>query len=49
MVFQDPYASLNPRMVVGDIVGEPMLINGMRDRQTRRKRVLSWEASGAAG
>ncbi len=39
MVFQDPYASLNPRMVVGDIIGEPLLINGMTDRAERRKRV----------
>ncbi len=39
MVFQDPYASLNPRMVVGDIIGEPMLINGMTDRLARRKRI----------
>ena len=39
MVFQDPYSSLNPRMVVGDIIGEPLLINGMTDRAQRRKRV----------
>jgi oligopeptide/dipeptide ABC transporter ATP-binding protein len=39
MVFQDPYASLNPRMVVGDIIGEPLLINGMADRAQRRTRV----------
>jgi oligopeptide/dipeptide ABC transporter ATP-binding protein len=39
MVFQDPYASLNPRMVVGDIIGEPLLINGMRDRAERRVRI----------
>ena len=39
MVFQDPYSSLNPRMVVGDIIGEPLLINGMADRVERRKRV----------
>ena len=39
MVFQDPYASLNPRMVVGDIIGEPLLINGMHDRAERRRRV----------
>jgi oligopeptide/dipeptide ABC transporter ATP-binding protein len=39
MVFQDPYSSLNPRMVVGEIIGEPLLINGMTDRAQRRKRV----------
>ncbi len=40
MVFQDPYSSLNPRMVVGDIIGEPLLINGMTDRAERRRRVI---------
>ena len=39
MVFQDPYSSLNPRMVVGEIIGEPLLINGMTDRAERRRRV----------
>ena len=39
MVFQDPYSSLNPRMVVGDIIGEPLLINGMTNRAERRARV----------
>jgi oligopeptide transport system ATP-binding protein len=30
MIFQDPYASLNPRMTVGDIVGEPIKVHGLR-------------------
>jgi peptide/nickel transport system ATP-binding protein len=40
MVFQDPYASLNPRMTVGDMVGEPLLVHGIhRDRAARTARV----------
>ncbi len=39
MIFQDPYASLNPRMTIADIVGEPLLVNGMRDRRVRTERV----------
>jgi peptide/nickel transport system ATP-binding protein len=39
MIFQDPYSSLNPRMTVGDIVGEPLLVNGMRSRRERQDRV----------
>ncbi|MBL8835702.1 MAG: dipeptide ABC transporter ATP-binding protein [Alphaproteobacteria bacterium] len=39
MVFQDPFSSLNPRMVIADIIGEPLLINGMRSGEERRKRV----------
>jgi oligopeptide/dipeptide ABC transporter ATP-binding protein len=39
MVFQDPYASLNPRMVVADIIGEPLLLNGYGDAAKRQARI----------
>jgi len=39
MVFQDPFSSLNPRMTILDIIGEPMLVNGVRSRQERVDRV----------
>jgi ABC-type oligopeptide transport system ATPase subunit len=39
IVFQDPYASLNPRMRVRDIVAEPLVIHGMGTRSGRRERV----------
>jgi len=39
MVFQDPFGSLNPRMTLLDNVGEPLLVNGLRDRRARRERV----------
>ena len=39
MVFQDPYASLNPRKRVGSIIGTPLRIHKMGDRDARHKRV----------
>jgi oligopeptide/dipeptide ABC transporter ATP-binding protein len=39
MVFQDPYASLNPRKRVGSIIGGPLEIHGIGDRAERKKQV----------
>src|SRR6185436_9861521 len=39
IVFQDPYSSLNPRMRVGAIVAEPLVIHGIGDRTRREARV----------
>ena len=39
MVFQDPYSSLNPRKTVLDIVGEPMLVNGIASGKDLEDRV----------
>jgi ABC-type oligopeptide transport system ATPase subunit len=39
IVFQDPYSSLNPRMRVGDIVEEPLIIHKLGSREARRAKV----------
>lgn len=39
IIFQDPYASLNPRMTVGSIIAEGMEIHNMYDKEGRMKRV----------
>jgi oligopeptide transport system ATP-binding protein len=39
IIFQDPYSSLNPRMRVGDIVEEPLVIHGLGAKEERRARV----------
>src|SRR5260370_21579393 len=39
IVFQDPYSSLNPRMRVGDIVEEPLVIHKLGSKSERRARV----------
>lgn len=40
MIFQDPYASLNTRMTVGDIIGEPLDIHGIASGEERQKRIF---------
>jgi oligopeptide transport system ATP-binding protein len=39
IVFQDPYSSLDPRMTVGNIVGEPLAVHGIGTRRDRTRRV----------
>lgn len=39
MIFQDPFSSLNPRMTISEIIGEPLLVNGVTDTTKRNERV----------
>ncbi|WII38231.1 ABC transporter ATP-binding protein [Paenibacillus thiaminolyticus] len=39
MVFQDPFASLNPRHTIGKILEEPLIVHGVRDKTERQRKV----------
>ena len=39
MIFQDPYASLNPRLSIGNIIGEPLQIHNIGDAESRKERI----------
>jgi len=39
LIFQDPYDSLDPRMRIGNIIAEPLIVHGIGRRSTRKKRV----------
>lgn len=41
IIFQDPFSSLNPRKTVGQIIGEPLLVHGVKSRRQRDERVLA--------
>ncbi len=40
MIFQDPYSSLNPRMQIADIIGEPLIIHGLAKGRELRQEVV---------
>lgn len=39
LIFQDPFSSLNPRLTVGSIIGEPLLVHNLGNRKEREKKV----------
>ena len=49
-IFQDPFASLNPRMRCEDIIAEPLIVHGLvRNREERREKVAALHGIGGIG
>ncbi|HPV87209.1 MAG TPA: ATP-binding cassette domain-containing protein, partial [Caldisericia bacterium] len=40
IIFQDPYGSLNPRLPVGEIIGEPLVVHNLASRKEREEQVM---------
>lgn len=40
IIYQDPFSSLNPRMTIGEILSEPLLVHGVKDAEERKRRTL---------
>ena len=41
IIYQDPFSSLNPRMTIGEIIAEPLLVHGVKDAGERKHRTLA--------
>ena len=40
IIYQDPYSSLNPRMTIGEIISEPLLVHSVKDAEVRKRRTF---------
>lgn len=45
IIYQDPFSSLNPRMTIGEMISEPLLVHGVKDAEERKRRTLETMAN----